>query len=121
MKKIISVILIIAAMVVISSCGTAVKVGQGNGLGYSTNEQIAKDKAFAAAMADLSYSAVTETDASTTVVVEDINGKPVESTTIKKSVFTNKKFTGVDKKIITERKNGGYRATATVHGSYEKD
>lgn len=121
MKKIFSVILIIAAMVVTSSCGSAVKVGQGKGTGYSINEQVAQDKAYAAAMVDESYGAVTETDGSITSVVVDVNGKPVETTTIKKSVSTKKRFTDVNKKVSVSRKDGGYRADVTVHAKYEKD
>lgn len=120
MKKIFLSILIVVAMITVTSCGSAVKVGQGCGMGYSMNEQVAQDKAYASAMADLSYGVVTDVDASTTVITEDVNGKPVEATTIKKKVSTHKKFSGVNKKMTVAHKDEGYRAFAVVKGHYEE-
>ena len=114
MKKIISVILIIAAMIMISSCGSAVKVGHGVGVGYSLNEQTAKDKALANAFADRSFGDEARVNASISTTVEDENGKPSEHTTTVKSVTTQGTYTQNTKEFVVSKNSEGYTVNVDI-------
>ena len=120
MKKIFVMILIIAAMVSITSCGTAVKVGHGVGVGFSANEQTAKDKALVNAFADRSYGDEARVNASITTTVEDVNGKPTETTTTVKNVTTQGTYTQNTKDFIVGKNTDGYTASVEVSGKRVK-
>jgi len=114
MKKIFSIILIVVAMVMISSCGSAVKVGHGVGVGSSINEQTAKDKAFANALADRSFGDEAKVNASISTTIEDANGKTTETTTTVKSVTTQGVYTQCSKDFIVAKNNESYTASVEV-------
>lgn len=120
MKKIFVLILIVAAMITVTSCGTAVKVGHGVGVGYSLNEQTAKDKALANAFADRCFSDEARVNASITTTVEDVNGKPSETTTTTKTLATQGTYTQNSKKFNVGRNSQGYTASAEITGKRAK-
>ena len=120
MKKVFVLILIVAAMITVTSCGTAVKVGHGVGVGYSLNEQTAKDKALANAFTDRCFSDEARVNASITTTVEDVNGKPSETTTTTKTLTTQGTYTQNSKKFIVGRNSQGYTASAEITGKRAK-
>ena len=120
MKKIFSVLLIIVAMIMISSCGSAVRVGHGVGVGYSTNEQTAKDKALVNAFSDRSFGDEARVNASITTTVEDAAGRTTENTTTIKSVTTQGTYTQNTKEFIVGRTSEGYTANVEVVGKRVK-